>query len=314
MNVDVDTAVVLKGQCRDLALKNPVIAASGTFGCGLEYAPFGDLTTLGGISVKGISLKPRAGNPMPRIMETTGGMLNSIGLQNDGVDFFLKNRLPLLPWRETAIIANMYATSASEFGQLAAILNDAVGVAALEVNVSCPNVKSGGAQFGADAAMCAEVVRSVRENAPDLHVMVKLSPNVTNIADIAKSAEDAGADSISCINTLLGMAIDARTRRPMLANVLGGLSGPAIKPVALRCVWQVAQAVKIPVIGLGGIVSTTDIIEFLLAGASAVQIGTANFMRPDASFALVAGLPAALAEYGALNPADLRGALIVDRQ
>ncbi len=304
--------VVLKGQTCDLTLKNPVIAASGTFGSGLEFRPFGDLSKLGGICVKGLSLQPRAGNPSPRIVETACGMLNAIGLQNDGVESFLKNKLPRLPWRETAIIANLYATSAEEFGQLAARLADEPGIAALEVNVSCPNVKAGGAQFGADPAMCAAVTGAVRKNAPRKHIMVKLSPNVTDIALMARSAEAAGADSISCINTLLGMAVDAASRRPMLANVVGGLSGPAIKTVALRCVWQVARAVGIPVVGLGGIVTPVDIVEFLLAGAAAIQVGTANFMRPDASFALVRDLPWVLADHGVQTPAELTGALVLD--
>lgn len=308
----MDLAVTLKGQRHELVLKNPVIAASGTFGSGLEFQPYGDLSTLGGIAVKGISLKPRPGNPAPRIAETPAGMLNAIGLQNDGVENFISKKLPLLPWRHTAIIANIYATSAGEFGELAAILNDVEGVAALEVNVSCPNVAAGGALFGADPAMCAAVTRAVVDNASKKHIIVKLSPNVTDIASIAKSAEDAGADSISCINTLLGMAIDARTRRPMLANKVGGLSGPCIKPVALRCVWQVARAVRIPVIGLGGIVSATDVLEFLLAGASAIQIGTANFMRPDASFALARELPDCLVKHNAASVQELIGALSLD--
>lgn len=292
-----------------LVLKNPVIAASGTFGSGLEYEDFGDLASLGGISVKGISLKPRPGNPVPRIVETCAGMLNAIGLQNDGLDVFLADKLPLLPWRQTAIIANIYGTTSAEYGELAAQLNEVEGIAAIEINVSCPNVAAGGAQFGSSPDLCAEVTAAVRANAPKKHLMVKLSPNVTDIAEIAKSAETAGADSISCINTLLGMAINPRTRRPCLANIVGGLSGPAIKPVALRCVWQVARAVKIPVIGIGGIVTTDDIVEFLLAGASAVQIGTANFIRPDTCFQLIQALPNALANHKAESPAELIGAL-----
>lgn len=308
----MDLSVTLKGQRNDLALKNPVIAASGTFGSGLEFQAYGNLASLGGISVKGISLKPRAGNPSPRIVETPAGMLNAIGLQNDGCEAFISKKLPLLPWRHTAIIANIYASSLSDFGELAARLGDVEGVAALEVNVSCPNVAAGGMQFGADAKMCAAVTAAVVKNAPKLHVIVKLSPNVTDIAAIAKAAEDAGADSISCINTLMGMAIDAKTRRPCLANVVGGLSGPCVKPVALRCVWQVARAVRIPVIGLGGIVCAEDILEFLLAGASAIQVGTANFMRPDASFRMVKDLPDCLREHGADSVASLRGALKLD--
>ena len=305
----MDLKVTLKGQCNNLVLKNPVIAASGTFGSGPEYSPFGNLASLGGISVKGISLKRRDGNPSPRIVETACGMLNSVGLQNDGVNYFIEKRLPLLPWRETAIIANIYGSSAEEYGELAAILNEAEGIAALEVNVSCPNVKAGGMLFGADPDLCSEVTASVRKNASNKHVIVKLSPNVTNLAEIAKSAEGAGADSLSCINTLSGMAINPRTRKPLLASITGGLSGPAIKPVALRCVWQAFNAVKIPVIGLGGICSAFDIVEFLLAGASAIQIGTANFMEPDRIFRILEELPGCLQECGAATAAELTGAL-----
>ncbi|MBD5641213.1 MAG: dihydroorotate dehydrogenase [Desulfovibrio sp.] len=307
----MDLNVTLAGK-RELVLKNPVIAASGTFGSGLEYRQFGDLATLGGIAVKGISLQPRAGNKEPRIAETPAGMLNAIGLQNDGIDAFLRRTLPALPWRHTAIIANIYAASIEEFGELAARFNEVEEIAALEVNVSCPNVAAGGALFGSSPDLCAAVTCAVVRNAPSKHVIVKLSPNVTDIAAIAKSAEDAGADSLACINTLAGMAINARTRRPMLGNIIGGLSGPAIKPVALRCVWQASRAVKIPVIGIGGIVSAWDIIEFLLAGASAVEVGTASFMRPDACFSLVKALPDALAACGSDSVAALTGALILD--
>lgn len=309
----MDLTVTLKGQCRDLCLKNPVLTASGTFGSGLEFAPYGDLAALGGIVVKGLSLRPRQGNAQPRIVETTAGMLNAVGLQNDGVEAFLNYKLPHLPWRETAVIANLYATSPEEFRDLAARLNAEPGVAALEVNVSCPNVAAGGALFGQDPKLAAAVTRAVREGAPDKHVMVKLSPNVTDIALMARSVEDAGADSISCINTLLGMAVDLPRRRPALANIVGGLSGPAIKPVALRCVWQAARAVRIPVVGLGGIVSADDALEFLLVGAQAVQIGTANFLRPDAAFAIVEDLPAACERAGAASPRELVGALVTDR-
>lgn len=307
----MDLSVTLAGK-RELILKNPVIAASGTFGSGLEYRAFGDLAALGGIAVKGISLKARPGNREPRIAETPAGMLNAIGLQNDGVDAFLAQKLPSLPWRETAIIANIYAASIEEFGELAARFNEVEGIAALEVNVSCPNVAAGGALFGSSPELCAAATAAVVRNAPAKHIIVKLSPNVTDIAAIAKSAEDAGADSIACINTLLGMAINSKTRRPMLANIVGGLSGPAIKPVALRCVWQVSRVVKIPVIGIGGIVSPTDVIEFLLAGATAVEVGTASFMRPDACFRMVEALPEALADCGCESVAALTGALLLD--
>ncbi|MDR1776682.1 MAG: dihydroorotate dehydrogenase [Desulfovibrio sp.] len=305
----MNLAVVLRGQTHDLALKNPVLTASGTFGYGLEYAPYGELKSLGGFVVKGISLTPRDGNPCPRVLETASGMLNSIGLQNDGAEDFCTRKLPLLPWRETAVIANMYACSVEEFARLAGRLDGEEGLAALEVNVSCPNVEQGGALFGQDARLAAAVTSAVRKAAPSKHIMVKLSPNVADIALIAKSVEEAGADSISCINTLLGMALDLRARRPALANVVGGLSGPAIKPVALRCVWQVARAVRIPVVGVGGIVTAVDALEFILAGASAVQVGTGNFMRPDCAFRLVERLPEACAEYGVASLDELRASL-----
>lgn len=308
----MNLTTILAGPYRNLELKNPVIAASGTFGSGLEYSMYGDLASLGGICVKGLSLTPRPGNPAPRIAETPAGMLNAIGLQNDGVEHFLSKVLPLLPSSETAIIANIYGASTQEYAALAERLADVKAVAALEVNVSCPNVKAGGVAFGADAGMCAEVVAEVRRHAPEKHMIVKLTPNVADIAAIAKSAENAGADSISCVNTLLGMAIDPVSRRPRLANITGGLSGPAIKPVALRCVWQTSKAVGIPVIGLGGISSVDDAIEFLLAGASAIQVGTANFTRPDASFAIAAEFPAALARQGVESPSELVGALVAE--
>ncbi len=308
----MDLSVTLNGQTHDLALKNPILTASGTFGYGVEFASYGDLTSLGGMVVKGLSLEPREGNPMPRIVETVSGMLNAVGLQNDGVEVFCTQKLPLLPWQETSVIANIYASSAEEFGRLAARLNDEEGVAALEVNVSCPNVREGGVAFGQDPSMIAQVTAIVRHAAPGKHIMVKLSPNVTDITVMARAAEDAGADSISCINTLLGMGVDLQTRRPSLANIVGGLSGPAIKPVALRCVWQVARAVKIPVIGVGGISCVEDVLEFILAGAHAVQVGTASFMRPDCAFDLVQQLPAACQRLGITSLEELRGSLQVD--
>ncbi len=308
----MDLSVTLNGQTHDLSLKNPILTASGTFGYGVEFASYGDLASLGGMVVKGLSLEPREGNPSPRIVETVSGMLNAVGLQNDGVDAFCTQKLPLLPWQETAVMANIYASSAEEFGRLAARLNDEEGVAALEVNVSCPNVREGGVAFGQDPGMIAQVTSIVRHAAPGKHIMVKLSPNVTDITAMARAAEDAGADSISCINTLLGMAVDLKTRRPSLANVVGGLSGPAIKPVALRCVWQVARAVKIPVIGVGGISCVEDVLEFILAGAHAVQIGTASFMRPDCAFDLVQQLPEACERLGITSLEELRGSLQLD--
>ncbi len=296
---------------RPLRLKNPILTASGTFGYGVEFMPYGDLASLGGIVVKGLSLKPRAGNPMPRVAETFGGMLNAVGLQNDGVEAFLKQKLPALPWKDVAVVANLYATSPGEFGDLAAVLAGHEGVAALEVNISCPNVKEGGVLFGQDPAQAAAVTEAVRKRAGDLPVIVKLSPNVTDITAIARAVEAAGAHALSCINTLQGMAVDLQTRRPRLATVVGGLSGPAVKPVALRCVWQVCRAVSIPVIGIGGIVTPEDALEFILAGAHAVQLGTANFIRPDAAFLCAEGLPAACERLGITDLNAWRGSLQV---
>lgn len=305
----MDLSVTLKGPTQSLHLKNPVLTASGTFGYGMEFAPYGDLTSLGGIIVKGLSLLPRDGNPCPRIVETTAGMLNAVGLQNDGVEAFCKEKLPRLPWQHLPVIANLYATSPAEFGELAARLDAEEGVAALEVNVSCPNVKSGGILFGQDPGLAAAVTRAVHDAAPNKPLIIKLSPNVTDIALMARSVQDAGADMISCINTLSGMAVDVARRAPRLANVIGGLSGPAIKPVALRCVWQVCQAVDIPVIGLGGICSAEDVLEFILVGAHAVQIGTANFISPDRAFEIVKELPAVCRQLGVTSLDELRGSL-----
>ena len=299
-------------QARALQCKNPVLTASGTFGYGLEFTPYGDLTQLGGLVVKGLSLKPRRGNPLPRVAETSCGMLNAVGLQNDGVEAFLRHKLPLLPWQQTPVIANLYATSAADFAELGAILAAEEGVAALEVNISCPNVKEGGVLFGQDPSLAAQVVHAVKARAGKTPVIVKLSPNVTDITLIARAVEDAGADAISCINTLTGMAVDLRSRKPLLANVVGGLSGPAIKPVALRCVWQVCRTVSIPVIGIGGISSAQDVLEFILVGAHAVQIGTMNFVRPDAAFHIAASLPRLCDELGITNLDDLRGSLRLD--
>ncbi len=303
-----DTMVRLPG----MALKNPVMTASGTFGYGLEFAPYGDLRTLGGIVVKGLSLAPRQGNPMPRIAETPCGMLNAIGLQNCGVEVFLRDKLPRLPWRETPIVANLYACDAEEFAELAGVLAAAEGVAALEVNISCPNVKAGGIAFGQDPAMAGRLAEAVKKRAGDKPVWVKLSPNVTDIVAIAKAAASGGADALTCINTLTGMSVDICTRKPRLANGIGGLSGPAIKPVALRCVWQVCRAVSVPVIGVGGIASARDVLEFILVGAQAVQIGTANFMRPDMAFDIAQRLPELMAKLGVESLEAYRGTLRLD--
>ncbi|MFW6055340.1 MAG: dihydroorotate dehydrogenase [Thermodesulfobacteriota bacterium] len=292
-----------------LEFKNPVLTASGTFGYGLEFMPYGDLSRLGGIVVKGLSLKPRQGNPGPRIVETSCGLLNAIGLENIGVEAFIRDKLPLLPWDRTAVIVNLYARESEEFGELAAVLADQEGVAGLEVNVSCPNVRAGGVQFGQDPALLGEVTRKVKDRAGAKPVMVKLSPNVTDITVLAKAAEENGADLLSLINTLSGMAVDIRTRRPCLANISGGLSGPAIKPVALKMVHAVCRAVKIPVIGLGGITTAEDILEYILVGARAVQVGSGNFQRPDKSFQLVRDLEALAGELGIASWEDFRGSL-----
>lgn len=294
-----------------LQLKNPVMTASGTFGNGLEFAPYGDLSLLGGICVKGLSLKPREGNPTPRIAETPCGMLNAIGIQNPGVEFFIRSLLPSLRRFDTAIIANLYASDVAEFAELAAILAKEEGVHALEVNVSCPNVKAGGAAFGQDPALIAKITEAVKKEAGNTPVMVKLSPNVTDIVVCAQAAVDGGADSLSVINTLVGMAVDARNRRPRIANVIAGLSGPAIKPVALRCVHQVCQAVDVPVVGLGGITSAEDALEFLLVGAHAVQVGTANFMQPNFAFSLAEEMENLLREVGAESLEEYRGSLVL---
>lgn len=301
--------VILKGASASLDLKNPVLTASGTFGYGLEFMPYGDLTLLGGIVVKGLSLAPREGNPMPRIAETPCGMLNAVGLQNCGVEVFLRDKLPCLPTESLPVIANLYATSADDFGALAGMLGTEKGIAALEVNISCPNVGEGGVAFGQNPHMAAAVTEAVKKRAGGKPVIVKLSPNVTDITVIARACAEAGADMLSLINTLSGMAVDLTTRKPLLANIVGGLSGPAIKPVALRCVWQVSRAVSIPVIGIGGIRTAEDVLEFILAGASAVQVGSANFIRPDTAFRIVRDLPAAREKYGVTSWEAFRGSL-----
>ena len=301
----VDLSVNLSG----VKLDNPVIPASGTFGYGREFAELYNLDILGSISFKGTTAEARFGNPTPRIAETPSGMLNAVGLQNDGVESFLKSKLPRLPWHETPVIANLYATSPAEFAELAGILAAEEGIAGLEVNISCPNVKNGGVLFGQDPALAAEVTEAVKKHAGNLPVIVKLSPNVTDITVIAKAAEQAGADAISCINTITGMGVDVKTRKPLLANVVGGLSGPAVKPVALRCVWQVCNAVKIPVIGIGGITCAQDVLEFILVGAYAVEVGTMNFVRPDAAFRIAEELPHLCQQLGIKNLAEFRGTL-----
>lgn len=298
----VDMAVALGG----LKLKNPVLTASGTFGYGLEFQQFYDIQKLGGIVVKGTTLKPRAGNPPPRVVETAAGMLNSVGLENPGVDYVIEEIMPKLAPLDVAVIVNISGNTVEEYGLLAAKLDPVPGVAGLEVNISCPNVKAGGLAFGTCPVQAAQVVKAVRQ-ATRLPVIAKLSPNVTDVVAIAKSVEEAGADAVSLINTLLGMAIDIEQKRPVLANTFGGLSGPAIKPVALRMVWQVSQGVSIPVIGMGGIMSVEDALEFLMAGASAVAIGAGNFVNPYLALEIVEGLESYCQREGVAKVRELTG-------
>jgi len=293
---------------RNLLLKNPVWTASGTFGYGEEYSRYLDLGRLGALVVKGLSMDPRPGNPPPRIVETTAGMLNAVGLQNIGVHAFVAEKLPWLRQYDVPVIANVYGETIDDYCRVSEILGHAGGVHALEVNISCPNVQQGGVAFGTDPDMAAEVVRRVRR-VTELPLIVKLTPNVTDIAAIARSVEASGADAVSLINTLTGMAVDVETRRPLLKNVTGGLSGPAIKPVALRMVWQVAKAVKIPVIGIGGIMNAKDALEFLIVGAAAVQVGTANFVDPVACIRILEGIEDYLKRHDLDSLGDLVGSL-----
>ncbi|MDX1774995.1 MAG: dihydroorotate dehydrogenase [Desulfobulbales bacterium] len=289
-----------------LQLANPVMTASGTFGYGEEYGSLVDLHRLGAIIVKGISLLPRQGNPPPRIAETACGMLNAIGLENVGLENFLAEKLPYLQGIRAHLIVNILGDTVEDYGELATRLDGVEKVAAVEVNISCPNVKQGGVAFGTDPDMAYEVTKEVRQQF-SRPVIVKLSPNVTDIGEIASAVESAGAAAVSLINTVLGMAIDIQSCRPKLANVFGGLSGPAIKPIALRMVWQVAESVSIPVIGIGGITTTEDAIEFLLAGASAIQVGTANFINPQAAEEIIRGIEKYLTEYSLDSVQDLIG-------
>ncbi len=291
-----------------LRLRNPVMTASGTFGYGEEYGPFVDLNRLGAVIVKGLSLEPRAGNPPPRLAETPCGMLNAIGLQNIGVRAFVEQKLPFLKDFTTAVIANIFGETLDEYEKVAEILTAAGGVAALEVNISCPNVKKGGIAFGADPEMAAEVTGRVKQST-NLPVIMKLSPNVTDISAIAESVEAAGADAVSLINTLTGMSVDVERRKPHLYNMTGGLSGPAVKPVALRMVWQVASRVQIPVIGLGGIMTANDALEFLIVGAKAVQVGTANFVDPRATMKILDGMTHYLRKHKLSDISELIGTL-----
>lgn len=302
--------VQLNTKIGSLELKNPVMTASGTFGYGTEYADFMDISRLGAIIVKGTTLAPRQGNPYPRMAETPSGMLNAVGLQNKGVDYFVDHIYPEVQKIGTAIIVNVSGSCIDDYVQTASIINTLDDIPAIELNISCPNVKQGGMAFGVNPESAAQVVSAVRK-AYDKTLIVKLSPNVTDITEIARAVEGAGADSVSLINTMLGMAIDAEKRRPILSTITGGMSGPAVKPVALRMVWQTAKAVKIPVIGLGGICSATDAIEFLLAGASAIQIGTANFIDPSISEKVVDGIADYLERHGFSSVQDIIGALQV---
>ena len=305
------TALNLTVDIGGLELQNPVMTASGTFGYAREFDHYIDLNRLGGIIVKGLSLKSSKGNPPPRIVETDCGMLNAIGLENVGIDGFIKDKLPFLETLRPPTIANIYGKTIEAYAQLAERIEPLDAVKGLEVNISCPNVKEGGVAFGSDPKIAGEVVKAVREKTTK-HLMVKLSPNVTDIALMASVVEDAGADALSLINTITGMAVDLSTRRSKLANVTGGLSGPAIKPVALRMVWQVAQVVKIPIVGVGGIMNATDALEFMMVGATAVQVGTANFVNPGSSMAIIDGIQTWLQREGLDDIKQLIGTLVVN--
>ena len=298
---------------RGLTIKNPVMTASGTFGYGLEYGDFIDLNRLGGVLVKGTTLHPRQGNPYPRMAETPSGMLNAVGLQNKGIDYFCEHIYPTISGYDTAMIVNVSGSQVEDYIETAEKINALEGIPAIELNISCPNVKEGGMAFGVTCAGAASVVRAVRA-VYDKTLIVKLSPNVTDITEIARAVEAEGADSISMINTLLGMAIDAEKRRPVLSTITGGLSGPAVKPIALRMVWQTAQAVKVPIIGMGGIASATDAIEFLLAGASAVEVGTYNFVDPSVTTQIVDGIEDYMRRHGFTDINDLIGALQITKK
>jgi dihydroorotate dehydrogenase (NAD+) catalytic subunit len=304
-----NSSVQLDVQLGRLRLRNPVTVASGTFGYAREMQGLVDFSRLGGILPKTVTKAPRPGNPPPRTCETTAGMLNSIGLDNDGIDAFLAEKMPYLASLDTATIVSVAGKSEAEFVELLGRLDGNESVAAVELNISCPNV-SGGVDFGTDPTLCEKVVAGCRQ-ACDRPVIAKLTPNVTDVTTIARAAEAGGADAVSLINTCLGMAIDWRRRRPVLGNVMGGLSGPAIKPIALRMVFQVARAVSIPVMGIGGIATVDDVMEFLLAGATAVQVGTVNFYHPRACVEIVDALPAALAELGATRVSDIVGGVTI---
>ncbi len=291
-----------------LQMVNPVMTASGTFGYGIEFADLVDLSQIGGIIMKGTTLQPREGNDYPRMAETASGMLNCVGLQNKGVDYFCQHIYPQVKDIPTNMIVNVSGSSPDDYAECAARINELENIPAIELNISCPNVKQGGMAFGVTTEGASQVVKAVRE-AYDKTLIVKLSPNVTNIADIARSVEDAGADAVSLINTLMGMAVDIERRKPRLSINTGGLSGPAVKPVALRCVWQVAKAVGIPLIGLGGIMTAEDAIEFFMVGASAIEIGTGNFIDPAISVKVAQGISDWLDRHGCKSLQEIRGVI-----
>lgn len=301
--MSISTAVEIAG----IRMKNPVMTASGTVGFGEEFARYLDLSGLGALVVKTVTLRPRAGNPPPRIAETPAGVLNAVGLQNPGVESLIRDVLPELEHYGVPVIVSVAGETVAEYARLAELLDGVGGIAALEVNISCPNVKAGGIAFGTAPEMAADVVRNVKNNT-GLPVIVKLSPNVTDIRTIALAAAGAGADALSLINTLTGMTIDVERRRPLLGNVIGGLSGPAVRPVAVRAVWQVYQAVSLPLIGMGGIMTARDALEFILAGARAVAVGTANLVNPGAAAEVIAGLVRYLDEWGIADVNELVGA------
>jgi len=300
--------VNLEVNLKNLNLKNPVMTASGTFGYGEEFEDFIDIGRLGGILVKGTTRHHREGNPYPRMAETPSGMLNAVGLQNKGVENFCKDIYPRIKHYNTNILVNVSGSTIEDYVETAQMINDLEHIPAIELNISCPNVKEGGMAFGTSCTSAASVVKEVRK-VYKKHLMVKLSPNVTDITEIAKAVETEGADSVSLINTLLGMAIDAETRKPLLSTITGGLSGPCVKPIALRMVWQVFRAVNIPIVGLGGIMNARDAIEFILAGASAIQIGTANFIDPQVTVKVVEGIQEYMIRHKVHNISDLTGAL-----
>jgi len=303
--MDLELTVNLGG----IVMANPVAVASGTFGYGREYEDYLDIAGLGAVIVKGTTLEPRPGNAPPRILETAAGMLNAIGLENPGVEVFINEYLPYLVQKKVTVIANIAGNTVEEYAAIAARLEGCPGIAGIELNISCPNVKQGGLQFGTDPLMVKQVVAAVKART-SVPVMPKLSPNVSDIVAIARAAQEGGADALSMINTLMGMAIDVKTQRPVLANVFGGLSGPAIKPVALRMIYQVAQQVDIPILGGGGIMNTTDALEFILAGASAVSIGTGNFVNPQLAGEIVLGLQKYMLDNGIHNLQDIVGAAV----